>query len=147
MIFCRGLKRIGTLIVPIDVDCISDLRRLSAFFTVRLDKVSLGTTVLPAWIPSYPGAKSSGNLDFAKDEGEGGTWTFETKDKPEAVASFYENILKKEGYEIEKNTTQIPGQGTMVILSATNNELKRTVQVHSMSKDSGSAVTLAYESK
>ncbi len=93
--------------------------------TVRMG--SSAGVQLPAWLPAYPGAESSGAFNATKPDANSGACTLKSGDSPENVAAFYENALQRGGFKVQKTSTPIPGQGSYVILSATSDN--RTAQV------------------
>ena len=69
---------------------------------------------LPAWYPSYPGARPEGLMSSQTADGTTGTAKFETNDSVEQVMSFYKNGFERAGLTV--NTIQHGGaeQGAMV---------------------------------
>jgi hypothetical protein len=102
---------------------------------------------LPDWLPSYPGAEGKGTYDLNTKDGKAGSYSFQTSDSAESVGRFYEDALKKAGFEVQKNLTQVPGQGSMIILAGTDSASQRTVQVTAASQGEGAHVSLAFEVK
>jgi len=102
---------------------------------------------LPAWLPSYPGAKAAGNFSFEAKEGKAESYTLTTSDSAETVAAFYEKALNGSGFEVQKNVTQIPGKGSMVFLMAEDKNAGRNVQLTAEKTEEGTKVTLTYETK
>jgi hypothetical protein len=102
---------------------------------------------LPNWLPSYPGAEAAGGLAFNQGNGNSGSCAFKTKDSVEAVGTYYENALKNAGFTVQKSVTQIPNQGTMISLSATENANKRTANVTAAHTNEGTTINLMFEAK
>jgi hypothetical protein len=96
---------------------------------------------LPDWLPSYPGAEGKGTYDLSTKDGKAGSYSFQTKDSAENVGKFYEDALKKAGFEVQRSATQVPGQGAMVILAGTDSASQRTVQVTAVSEGEGATVS------
>ena len=102
---------------------------------------------LPSWLPSYPGAEAAGGLAFNKGDGNAGSCAFKTKDSVEAVGTFYENALKNAGFTVQKSITQVPDQGTMILLSGTDKANQRTVNVTTAHSKEGTTINLIFEAK
>jgi hypothetical protein len=102
---------------------------------------------LPEWLPSYPGAQSTGTFSFNAEKGDSGSCAFKTSDSLEKVAAFYEDALKNAGFEIQKSTMQAPGQGSMIHLSASDGRNNRTALVTMARSDQETTINLVYETK
>jgi hypothetical protein len=102
---------------------------------------------LPGWLPAYPNAESSGAFEFNANEGKSGSFSFKSKDSVETVAAFYEKALKSAGFEIQKSLSQIPGQGSIVIISASDSKTQRTANVTAARMEEGTTINLAFEAK
>ena len=103
---------------------------------------------MPDWLPSYPGAQSKGVFSMTREDSDSGTFAFQTDDSPEEVASFYERALKSEGFSVQKSTTQIPGQGSFIMLAANDRGTRRTAHVNIATEDEqGTTIQLMYETK
>jgi hypothetical protein len=100
---------------------------------------------LPGWLPAYPGAESTGTYSLNEASGMKGTCGFKSSDSPEKVASFYESALKNAGFQVQKTTTQIPGQGGIFILSGKDEAGQRTAQVTAAAEEQGTSITLVFE--
>lgn len=111
--------------------------------TVRMGAAA--SVQLPAWLPSYPGAEAAGTFSFSADKGQAGSCAFKTGDSAEDVASFYEEALKNAGFEVQKTTTQIPGQGSIIILGGQDKNGKRNAQVTAASAGEGTTINLVFE--
>jgi hypothetical protein len=72
---------------------------------------------LPAWVPTYPGARAQGNItangESSDGTGEGGVVTFTTPDPPSRVTAFYEAKCKEMGMTVD--LTQVTDTGGMVL--------------------------------
>ncbi|HTY61735.1 MAG TPA: zinc ribbon domain-containing protein [Acidobacteriota bacterium] len=102
---------------------------------------------LPEWLPSYPNAESATGTGFSANQGKSGSFSFKSKDSVETVAAFYEKALKSAGFQIQKSASQIPGQGSIVIISASDSQTKRTANVTAARTEEGTTINLAYETK
>jgi hypothetical protein len=123
----------------------------NAGLEIRSDdgSMSLGANAgrLPSWLPSYPGSEAAGGMGFSAEKGNAGSCAFKSKDSAEDVIAFYENALKKTGFEVEKSTNPIPGQGSMIALSASDPNSQRRANVTALSGDGGTTINLAFEGK
>lgn len=111
--------------------------------SLRIPTVSEGQ--LPEWLPPYPNTESSGFTGFSKNQGKSGSFSFKSKDPVEAVARFYEKVLKNEGFQIEKSLTRIPGEGLMMMISATESKSGRTANMTAARTSEGTIINLAFE--
>lgn len=100
---------------------------------------------LPDWFPPYPNAPASGYTGFSKDDGKSGSFSFKSSDPAETVAAFYENALKKAGFRIEKTTSRIPGQGSIIMISAVDDSGRRTANITVARAGDSTTTNLAYE--
>jgi hypothetical protein len=60
-------------------------------------------TTMPAGLPAYPGAESTGGVNAnvtGRDGGSGQISSFQTSDAPAEVIAFYRNALQRGGYTI-----------------------------------------------
>ena len=102
---------------------------------------------LPGWLPAYPNAESSGATGYSANQGKSGLFSFKTKDSVETVAAFYEKSLKSAGFKLEKSQSQIPGQGSIAIISASDSNTHRTANVTVARTEEGTTVHLVFETK
>ncbi len=102
---------------------------------------------LPGWLPSYPSAESSGAFVINADQGKSGSFSFKSRDSVETVAAFYEKALKNSGFEIQKTTTEIPNQGSMAIISASDSKTQRTVNLTAARTEEGTMINLTFDAK
>ena len=61
---------------------------------------------MPAGLPSYPGAETTGGMNFnstGHDGGSGQVSSFQTGDTPAEVIAFYRTALERSGYRIAAN--------------------------------------------
>jgi hypothetical protein len=72
-----------------------------------------GEGKLPAWVPTYPGAKAQGNItakgDSSDGSGEGGVVTFTTADAASKVTAFYEAKCKEMGMTVRLSASSDAG--------------------------------------
>jgi hypothetical protein len=107
-----------------------------------------GTGKLPTWVPNYPGSTSQSTFSVrgnAEDgSGEGGNFTFTTKDPASKTLSFYQDKAKELG--MKTNVTSTTDQGSMIIASDEDN--KRTLTVVVVGGGSGeTTVNVTYAQK
>ncbi len=57
---------------------------------------------LPNWVPVYPGAKVTAKVTSGSGNKVSGSLTLMTRDKPEAVFSFYETKLNGSGFSVTR---------------------------------------------
>ena len=98
---------------------------------------------LPAWLPAYPGANVQGTFAVNSGEGEGGTFSFNSKDPPAKIVEFYQDGLKQAGFKI--TTTATSADSSM--LAAEDESTKRNVMVTVGSGSEGSTVNIVFGSK
>lgn len=106
-----------------------------------------GTGKLPAWVPSYPGAKAQGNVTArgmdANGMGEGGTVTFTTSDPPERVTSFYQAKCKEMGMTVQ--LTQTGAEGGLIVAADEANQRSLNIMVGGGSNET--SITVIYGRK
>jgi hypothetical protein len=75
---------------------------------------------LPAGLPAYPGAESTGGVEVtgASAEGSGGIVGFRTADSPARVVDFYAAAAERAGYRIAQRSSF----GTTAMLTAQRGE-------------------------
>ncbi len=98
---------------------------------------------VPAWVPSYPGAKPEGTFSSQGGENEGGMFGFKTGDGAKKVLGWYEQSLKGGGFTTTL-TDSGDGSGGMVMAEDAS---KRTVMVTVGTEDSQTAVQVTYGNK
>jgi hypothetical protein len=105
------------------------------------------TAKLPSWIPSYPGSNPQGTFSAKgsddNGQGEGGMFTFTTKDDPAKVMQFYQDKGKDLGMKVTMNTTL--GDGGMVVLA--DEDTKRSLQITVGKNSDGTGVAVTYGAK
>jgi len=94
----------------------------------------------PAWVPTYPGAKTIATSREKTDEGFTGTFSFQTADPVDVVTAHYEKELKAKGYEV--NRVAMVGMGN---LTAKGDGGKHTVNVTVMRLGEATQVTVEYK--
>jgi hypothetical protein len=102
---------------------------------------------LPAWVPTYPGARAQGNMT-AKGEnsdgiGEGGVVTFTTPDAPAKVTDFYAEKCKDMGMTV--NLSELSGTGGMIL--GADEGKQRTVHVLVAGGSGDTTITVTYGRK
>jgi len=110
-------------------------------------RMGAGAGQLPDWLPSYPGSEGTGTFGMVTEEGQGGTYAFKTSDPVSAVVSFYEDGLKKAGFEMEKHEMSAAGRAGVVMLTAKDKAEKRTAQITVTGEAGATTVNLLFESK
>ena len=82
---------------------------------------------LPRWVPSYPGAASTGHFAITGRgvDGAGGTFSFQTPDAASDVVSFYRDKIEALGMKVQVNATTPQGG----VITATDDDQKRTLNV------------------
>lgn len=88
---------------------------------------------VPDWIPVYRGGTLQGTATTSLAEGEQNSFTFNTKDAPIEVLSFYENALKGSGFTVNVAITGTDG----VMLQGEADGGKRTVVITLHSSNAG----------
>ena len=64
------------------------------------------SAAMPAGLPAYPGAETTGGLNInstGRDGGSGQISSFQTGDSPAEVIAFYRAALERDGYTIAAN--------------------------------------------
>ncbi len=100
-----------------------------------------GAGKLPSWIPEYPGSTAQATFAVKAngDEGEGGNFTFTTKDAPSKVLSFYQDKTKDLG--MKTNVTTTANEGGMISAADENTDRSLTILVGSSSGETTVNVT------
>jgi hypothetical protein len=100
-----------------------------------------GDAKLPSWVPNYPGSIAQGTFsvkgDSADGSGEGGNFTFTTKDAPSKVMTFYQDKAKDMGMKANLTTTN--DKGGVVIVADEDSKRSLTIVV---ANDSGDTTTV-----
>jgi hypothetical protein len=105
-----------------------------------------GMGKVPSWVPVYPG--SEGRSKFAISgsgaDGEGGVFTFTTRDDPERVKAFYSDKARGLGMTLNLDTTTSAGG---MIVAAEEGGGQRTLHVTVAGQSGSTFVTVAYGRK
>ncbi len=103
-----------------------------------------GDAKLPSWVPNYPGSEAKGTFavkgDAGDGSGEGGNFTFTTRDSASKVLEFYQDKAKELGMKV--NVTSTTDQGGMIIASDEDSKRSLTIVVGGSSGDT--TVNLTY---
>ena len=99
---------------------------------------------VPAWVPSYPGARQEGFNSLEANGGREGTFTLHTGDPVDQVASWFESTLKAAGFEVEKSTLDVQGALTANVNAKSGN---RGVNVVVSSQEGETQGLVAYSEK
>jgi hypothetical protein len=101
---------------------------------------------IPEWVPAYPGASPSANFSVQGGEGGGGTFSYTTKDSPDAVLAFYNRSLAGAGFKI---TSKISGaaNGASGNMISAEDESKRTLVVTFGGDNDTTTVNVIYGTK
>jgi len=102
---------------------------------------------LPSWIPEYPGATAQTNLaargESSDGSGQGGNFTFTTKDSTGKVMSFYQEKARELGMTVRLNAAG--GDGATLI--AGDEDGRRTLTILIGSNSGDTTVNVTYASK
>jgi hypothetical protein len=93
----------------------------------------------PAWVPTYPGSKTIATSRQKTEDGFTGTFSFQTEDSAETVATHYQTELTANGFEVDR-----VAMGGMSNLTAKAEGGKRTVNVTVMRISDTTQVTVEY---
>ncbi len=101
--------------------------------------IGAGALNLPGWLPAYPGSSPQG---IASSEGAGasGAFSFRTTDSVDRVVSFYEDALKRGGFNVDVNR-----HAAGALISADNGSKKATI--NALNDGAGASATVTYEDK
>jgi hypothetical protein len=98
---------------------------------------------VPAWIPSYPFSEPRGALPGPN----GGTFRFRTNDTVIEVLSFYQEALKRSGFQITATGAHGPSKSLQGMLTAMDAHGARNVLVTTAAGATGTSVTLTFTAK
>ncbi len=90
---------------------------------------------VPHWVPVYSGARPTMNFSAEGEQGEGGSYSFQTDDTPGQVTACYRTALAAEGMEITEQPTGVTGR---------NRKSDRTVSVMTSTDSGKTAVTVVF---
>jgi len=97
---------------------------------------------LPSWIPAYPGSRPEVAFSGSSDQGEAGTFTFNTPDSPQDVMKFYQDRIS--GLGLKTNlVANTPDGGTI----AASEENGRSLNVTVAASNGQTGVTVIYGRK
>jgi hypothetical protein len=99
---------------------------------------------VPAWIPSYPGARMDSFSNVEANGERSGTFTLHTSDSVDQVLAFFEEKLQGAGFEVQKATLNVPG-AVSANLSARSGQ--RTVNVTVATQEGETQGLVAYGEK
>jgi hypothetical protein len=112
--------------------------------TASMEFGAAATNKLPSWVPNYPGSTAQGTFAVRGDSndgsGEGGNFTFTTRDGGSKVMSFYTDKAKEMGMKVNLTTTT--DQGGMIV--ATDEDAKKSLTVIVGSSGSETTVNVTY---
>ena len=100
-----------------------------------------GKAKAPAWVPEYPGSDPQSAFSAQGQDGDGGTFTFKTRDPSDKVTKFYQDQLPSSGLKITSNVTT-SGSGSMLV--AEDDAKTRTVTVAIGGDRSNTTVAVTY---
>jgi hypothetical protein len=106
-----------------------------------------GAAKMPDWVPAYPGVAAQATFSIQGADGNGGSFQFTTKDAAKDVLAFYEENLKKAGFEITANVTGAAGGSSGGVLSAEDKGTNRTVMVTLGSENGATTVHVLFGTK
>ena len=98
---------------------------------------------LPEWIPTYPFSEPHGALPSPS----GGTFRFDTRDTLSEVLAFYQEALKRSGFQITATGTTGEAKTLKGTLTAMDARSDRNVLVNAESGAGGTTVTVTFSHK
>jgi hypothetical protein len=103
---------------------------------------------LPAWLPVYPGAKTSGGFSSKSATESVQTVGFTTSDSADRVLSFYTDKLKDNGLTVQPSATvAVGGQTNTGFLTAESSDKKRHVQITVGTSNGQTSGSITYQEK
>jgi hypothetical protein len=102
------------------------------------------STATPDWVPTYPGAEPQGMYSTKGPQGLSAAFSFDTKDSPEKVMSFFEEKLKDAGFEVTSSTFKKGAKLSGGLVNAVAKTEKRQVHVTVSDEESGTKVAITY---
>ncbi len=103
-----------------------------------------GKAKLPAWVPDYPGSDPQGAFTASGADGEGGSFTFKTKDASDKVVQYYQDQFKSLGMKVTSNVTTQDGKSSAGMLSAQDDANKHTVTIVLGTDNGETGVSVTY---
>ena len=96
-----------------------------------------GDAKIPAWVPDYPGSNPQGAFAADGQDGQGGTFTFKTKDSADKVIQYYQDQFQSSGLKVNAVL-----QSHM--LTAQDESHKHNITVLAAPDSNGTGVTVTY---
>jgi hypothetical protein len=109
-------------------------------------KMGAGADKAPDWVPVYPRSNPQSNLSASDAKGEGGGYSFVTKDAVDKVLSYYGEGLKSAGLKVSNTTTNANGKISGIVSGSSDGD-KRSVMVTASGEDDGTHVGVVYGNK
>jgi hypothetical protein len=110
-------------------------------------EIGAGAGKLPSWVPNYPGSTAQSTFNVSgvgnNGSGDGGNFTFTTKDPASKALAFYQDKAKEMGMKVNLNSTT--DQGGMII--AADDDSKRTLTVVVGGGSGDTTVNVTYAQK
>ncbi len=101
-------------------------------------------TEAPDWVPSYPGSEPQGMYSTKGPQGLSAAFSFDTKDSPEKVMSYFEEQLKDGGFEVTTSTFKKGAKLSGGLINGVAEGQKRQVHVTVSQEDEGTKVAITY---
>jgi hypothetical protein len=101
-------------------------------------------TSAPAWVPSYPGAKTQDQMNQKVNGMAIGSSTFTTQDEIKKVGEFFESKLKASGFQIESTKEEDGDKINSINLIGQMNEGKKICNVSITAEESTLTVHVSY---
>ncbi len=101
----------------------------------------------PAWLPAYAGARVQTGANTQSAEEDAGAAYLSTQDSPAAVLAFYEEELKKQGFEAVKQVTASDGKSEISSVTATRDDGGKYVHILAMPMDGATTIHITYTVK
>jgi len=105
------------------------------FNDIGADQVRVGTTGMPAWIPSYPNVTGS-------EAPQNGTFSLSTSDSVAEAAGFYETELRTGGMTVTRRNSPPGDSLDNLTLTAADDPQKRTATIVVQRTDAGSRIAI-----
>ena len=103
-----------------------------------------GDAKVPAWVPDYPGSNPQGAFSAQGKDGQGGTFTFKTKDSTDKVVKYYQDQFQSTGLKVTSNLINQTGQASGGMLVAQDDSQKHTITLLIGSDAGETSVTVTY---
>jgi hypothetical protein len=102
---------------------------------------------VPDWVPVYPGAEVSGSMTTTGARSAEGSVSFDSRDDPAEVLSFYAGKLNGAGFEVSRRTQQHDGVTVGGVLTAEARAQDRSLTVVVGSTGGATHVVVTYKEK